>query len=119
MYETLLCTTFQLLWMLVATSFVGFLPDGAFKRWVNNWVTLTSFRILARSLSSVLTYHNVQWMPKTGGVCVANHTTPIDVVILSTMTTFALVSHMAIFFIVMWCMSVPRVVVFCFIWCLW
>ncbi|XP_052131471.1 glycerol-3-phosphate acyltransferase 3 isoform X1 [Frankliniella occidentalis] len=82
---------FGLLWTLVATFLVGFVPQSSFKRILNNWVMLTSFRILARSLSSVLTYHNVELMPKTGGVCVANHTTPIDVVILSTMTTFSLV----------------------------
>ncbi|KAJ1526293.1 hypothetical protein ONE63_009445 [Megalurothrips usitatus] len=87
---------FGLLWTLIATSLVGFVPNCALKRGLNNWVMLTSFRILARSLSSVLTYHNVHLMPKTGGVCVANHTSPIDVVVLSTMTTFSLVMWLTV-----------------------
>lgn len=51
-----------------------------------------TFRILARSLSGVLTFHNTEYRPTTGGVCVANHTTPIDVLILSTQSRFSLVS---------------------------
>ncbi|XP_034235519.1 glycerol-3-phosphate acyltransferase 3-like isoform X3 [Thrips palmi] len=87
---------FGLLWTLIGTGLVGLIPDCALKRILNNWVMLTCFRILARSLSSSLTYHNLELMPKSGGVCVANHTSPIDVVILGTMTTFALVMWLTI-----------------------
>lgn len=51
-----------------------------------------SFRIMVRSLSGVVIFHNKQYRPGKGGVCVANHTSPIDVIILSTDTNYSLVS---------------------------
>lgn len=72
---------------------MGFIPNSVFKRTLSDWVMLTSFRILARSLSSVVTCHNADLMPKRGGVCVSNHTSPLDVVILGAMTTYSLVSY--------------------------
>lgn len=48
---------------------------------------------MARSLTGIITIYNKQYRPKAGGVCVANHTTPYDVVILSTDNCYSLVSH--------------------------
>lgn len=79
--------------MIFSTFVVGFVPESRFKRWLNERAFIMTFRILARSLSVVLTFHNRQYQPKGGGVCVANHTTPIDVVILSTESSFSLVSE--------------------------
>lgn len=42
-------------------------------------------------MSSVITIHNDEYKPKSGGICVANHTSTFDVAILSTQTTFCLV----------------------------
>jgi glycerol-3-phosphate O-acyltransferase 3/4 len=81
----------QTVWIVMAMVLVGLLPDGCMKRWLHKNAYLVTFRILARSLSAIITVHNKQYMP-SGGVCVANHTSPIDVVMLSTENCFSLVS---------------------------
>ncbi|CAG2058125.1 unnamed protein product, partial [Timema podura] len=78
-------------WLVVAEAFVGLLPDCWLKRWLNYQAYVSSFRVLARAVTADITVHNKQYKPKLGGVCVANHTTPIDVVVLSTEHCFCLV----------------------------
>nr|CAD7588829.1 unnamed protein product [Timema genevievae] len=78
-------------WLVVAEAFVGLLPDCWLKRWLNYQAYVSSFRVLARAVTAEITVHNKQYKPKLGGVCVANHTTPIDVVVLSTEHCFCLV----------------------------
>nr|CAD7401704.1 unnamed protein product [Timema cristinae] len=78
-------------WLVVAEAFVGLLPDSWLKRWLNYQAYVSSFRVLARAVTADITVHNKQYKPKLGGVCVANHTTPIDVVVLSTEHCFGLV----------------------------
>lgn len=78
--------------MVFSTAVIGCIPDSGFKRWINGRAFVMTFRILARSLSLVITFHNTEFRPKRGGVCVANHTTPIDVMFLSTESCFSLVS---------------------------
>lgn len=48
---------------------------------------------MARCLSAVIRFHNKQYRPKNGGVCVANHTSPVDVLVLSTDNSYSLVSY--------------------------
>lgn len=50
-----------------------------------------TFRLIVCSLSAVINFHNIQYKPKATGFCVANHTSPLDVAILSTDCTFSLV----------------------------
>lgn len=76
---------------MTATFVIGFLPRGRFRALVYDHAYRASFRIMARSLSSIITIHNPQYKPKPGGLCTANHTTTFDVCILSTETTFSLV----------------------------
>ncbi|XP_001605445.1 glycerol-3-phosphate acyltransferase 3 isoform X1 [Nasonia vitripennis] len=76
--------------LIAATFCIGFLPNGWLKRWANDYATRTSFRLMSRSLSSLITIHNPEYKPKSG-ICVANHTSTIDACILSTETTFSLV----------------------------
>lgn len=83
----------QNVWMVVSTAIVGSLPEGVIKRWIVKQAYVTAFRIMARSLSAVIKIHNKEYRPKTGGVCVANHTSPVDVVILSTDNNYSLVSR--------------------------
>ena len=58
---------------------------------IYNWAAKTCFRILSRSFSGVIQFHNREFRPKSDGICVANHTTPIDVVVLSCDRSYALV----------------------------
>ncbi|XP_025986549.1 glycerol-3-phosphate acyltransferase 3 isoform X1 [Solenopsis invicta] len=81
------------LYLVVVTFFIGFLPNGRIKRWANHQGTVISFRIMSRALSAQITIHNPEYKPKKGGVCVSNHTTTFDVCILSTQTTFSLIGQ--------------------------
>ncbi|KAL7297948.1 hypothetical protein TKK_0008966 [Trichogramma kaykai] len=77
--------------ILLTTFSIGFLPSYKLKRWVNDITSRIFFRIMAAGLSAQIDIHNPEFKPKTGGICVANHTSTIDVCILSTDTTFSLV----------------------------
>ncbi|XP_018346457.1 PREDICTED: glycerol-3-phosphate acyltransferase 3 isoform X1 [Trachymyrmex septentrionalis] len=81
------------LYLVVVTFLIGFLPNGRIKRWANNQGSLIAFRIMSRSISSMITIHNPEYKPKNGGVCVSNHTSTLDVCILSTQTTFSLIGQ--------------------------
>ena len=80
----------QLLWMAVCMDFVGALPQCELKKWLHYQVYTSCFQILGGSLSAVITYHNAENKPKQG-ICVANHTSPIDVLILACDNAYALV----------------------------
>ena len=72
-------------------AFVGQLPDNAAKKYLHHLVFTSCFQILGGALSAVITYHNPENRPKQG-ICVANHTSPIDVLILACDNSYALVS---------------------------
>ncbi|XP_044761163.1 glycerol-3-phosphate acyltransferase 3 isoform X1 [Coccinella septempunctata] len=90
--RVLICC-FGILWMLISTYLLGKLPEGAVKRWVNKRVYIIAFRIFARSFIGYINIHNKQYRPANASVCVANHTTPMDVVILSTDNCFSLIGQ--------------------------
>ncbi|XP_060635281.2 glycerol-3-phosphate acyltransferase 3 [Anolis sagrei] len=79
--------------MIVGTTLVGQLPNGETKDWLSDLVHLTSSRILVRALSGNIYYHNKENKPQKGGICVANHTSPIDVVILTNDGCYAMVGQ--------------------------
>lgn len=70
---------------------VGQLQDSEFKSWLHDLVYKNCFQILSGAISAVITYHNPENKAK-GGICVANHTSPIDVLILACDNAYALVS---------------------------
>jgi len=78
-----------LMWMAVCMTFVAALPSGPYKRWLNHLVFTSCFQVLGGALSAVVTYHDTENRPK-GGICVANHTTPIDVLILACDNAYSL-----------------------------
>lgn len=79
--------------LVISTAVIGYIPEGKFKKLLYWHVCLTCFRILARSFSAIVTYHNKENKAKGGGICVANHTSPIDVVILACDNCYALVGQ--------------------------
>ncbi|TDH02445.1 hypothetical protein EPR50_G00173290 [Perca flavescens] len=85
--------TIGLSWLVIGTILVGFLPESSMKKWLSELVHLTCYRICARGLSATIVYHNRENRPQKGGICVANHTTPIDVVILSNDGCYAMVGQ--------------------------
>uniref|UniRef100_A0A672GX72 1-acylglycerol-3-phosphate O-acyltransferase 9, like n=1 Tax=Salarias fasciatus TaxID=181472 RepID=A0A672GX72_SALFA len=80
-------------WLVVGTSAVGLLPNWRIKPWLSEWVHVMCYRICARGLSATIRYHNRENIPKKGGICVANHTSPIDIVILCNDTCYAMVGQ--------------------------
>ncbi|XP_073716870.1 glycerol-3-phosphate acyltransferase 3-like [Misgurnus anguillicaudatus] len=80
-------------WLVISTTLVGFLPNGRVKGWLSELVHLMCYRICARALSATIHYHNKANKPKKGGICVANHTSPIDVVILANDGCYAMVGQ--------------------------
>uniref|UniRef100_A0A3Q4B9G3 Phospholipid/glycerol acyltransferase domain-containing protein n=1 Tax=Mola mola TaxID=94237 RepID=A0A3Q4B9G3_MOLML len=80
-------------WLVIGTVLVGFLPESSIKNWLSEVVHLTCYRICARGLSATIHYHNKSNKPKKGGICVANHTSPIDVVILANDGCYAMVGQ--------------------------
>ena len=96
-------------------AFIGQLPEGELKKWLHYQCFTSCFQvrnyshnseiidgsplkctlcclpqILGGAISAVITYHNPENMPKDG-ICVANHTSPIDVLILACDNAYALV----------------------------
>jgi len=50
-------------------------------------------RILSRVFSAIITFHNKEHRAKPGSICVANHTSPIDVIILSTDNVYSMIGQ--------------------------
>uniref|UniRef100_A0A8C8J127 Phospholipid/glycerol acyltransferase domain-containing protein n=2 Tax=Oncorhynchus TaxID=8016 RepID=A0A8C8J127_ONCTS len=77
--------------LVVLTTIVGFIPSGW--TYLSEKIHLMSYRICVRSLTAIITYHNSENKPKNGGICVANHTTPIDVIILANDGCYSMVGQ--------------------------
>uniref|UniRef100_A0A8C2GGK4 Glycerol-3-phosphate acyltransferase 3 n=2 Tax=Cyprinus carpio TaxID=7962 RepID=A0A8C2GGK4_CYPCA len=80
-------------WLVIGTTLVGLLPSSNVKNWLSDLVHITCYRICARALSATIRYHNKENRPKKGGICVANHTSPIDIVILANDGCYAMVGQ--------------------------
>lgn len=77
--------------MVCAFGLVGLLPSHRLKRTLNELVYKIGFRIMTRSISGTINFYNKEYRPRSGGFCVANHTTPLDIAILSNDCLFSLV----------------------------
>merc|ERR1719187_1794305 len=73
-------------------TFIGRLREGPLKQKLYYFAYTTCFQILGGSLSAVITYHQPQNKPKNG-ICVANHTSPIDVLILACDNAYDLIGQ--------------------------
>lgn len=80
-------------WLVVGLIIIGFLPESSLRSWLSELIHLTCYRICARALSATIRYHNKENRPQRGGICVANHTTPIDIVILANDGCYAMVGQ--------------------------
>nr|XP_020748559.1 glycerol-3-phosphate acyltransferase 3 isoform X6 [Odocoileus virginianus texanus] len=78
---------------VIGTTLVGQLPRSSLKNLLSEVVHLTCCRICVRALSGTIHYHNRQYRPQKGGICVANHTSPIDVLILTTDGCYTMVGQ--------------------------
>ncbi|XP_055917844.1 glycerol-3-phosphate acyltransferase 3 isoform X3 [Eupeodes corollae] len=80
------------IWLTVCTSVVGCLPEGDKKRAIVHDVLGHCFSLLSSAISAVVYYHNIENRPSSG-ICVANHTSPIDVLVLMCDTTYSLIGQ--------------------------
>lgn len=81
-----------IIWLIVSMAFVGCLPEPLRSKCY--WhVSLMSFRMLSCGITATLEFHNQQYRAKKGDICVANHTSPIDVVVLACDNCYALVGQ--------------------------
>ncbi|MCI4381191.1 hypothetical protein PGIGA_G00248730 [Pangasianodon gigas] len=79
--------------LVVLTTLVGVLPNGRMKNFLSEKVHLMCYRVCVRALTAIITYHHSENKPKNGGICVANHTSPIDVLILASDGCYAMVGQ--------------------------
>ncbi|CAH1784028.1 unnamed protein product [Owenia fusiformis] len=84
---------FGISYLIICMSLIGYLPNGRMKRTIVKLASLMCNRICTRCFSSVVRFHNPENKAKGGGICVANHTSPIDVIILSTDNCYAMVGQ--------------------------
>lgn len=79
--------------LFVGTAIIGRVKDENKKRKLNAWLSLACYRMMTRSFSSVIRFHNRENMAKGGGICVANHTSPIDIIVLGYDNCYAMVGQ--------------------------
>ena len=80
-------------WFVICTYLISCIPEGPLKRWIYYHASIFCFKILSRGFSGIINFHNIENKAKAGGICVANHTSPIDVVVLHCDNTYALVGQ--------------------------
>jgi len=80
------------IWLTMCTGLVGCLNEGPLKRSCYEKVSTWCFNFLSCALSAVIKFHNKENIPKCG-ICVANHTTPIDVMVLHCDNAYALIGQ--------------------------
>ncbi|KAH7728708.1 CRE-ACL-5 protein [Aphelenchoides avenae] len=78
--------------MFVCTTLIGCVPNERLRFFLNKRVMLMCWRVCARCFSAIITFHNRENRP-TRGIAVANHTSPIDVMILSNDNVYALIGQ--------------------------
>lgn len=83
----------SLVYIIVGTYVIGRIKDETRRARLNTWLMISFYRMLSRSFSSVITFHNIENKAKGGGICVANHTSPIDIIILGCDNCYAMVGQ--------------------------
>ncbi|XP_034472251.1 glycerol-3-phosphate acyltransferase 3 [Drosophila innubila] len=78
--RTLGCSSCLLLVTLV-TGLLGQLPEWSFKRRLVHMALRPCFRLTTWCIPVVRRIHNLQHLPRSG-ICVCNHTSPLDVLVL-------------------------------------
>ncbi|XP_041336192.1 glycerol-3-phosphate acyltransferase 3-like isoform X4 [Pyrgilauda ruficollis] len=63
------------------------------KGWLSNQVQMICATLGVRCLSGLVHFHNRENKPQEGGICVANHTSPLDVLILASDGCYSLVGQ--------------------------
>lgn len=75
-------------------AIVGLIPVQKWRSLLNDYASKFTFILISGSLSAEIEFHNPEFRPRNCGFCVANHTSPIDISILSTDCTYSLVRRL-------------------------
>ncbi|EDV56945.2 glycerol-3-phosphate acyltransferase 3 isoform X1 [Drosophila erecta] len=81
------------LFAVLSNSIVACLPFRFVRLSLASLSFKITFRLISSSMSSFIKFHNKQYKPTVSGFCVANHTSPLDVAILSTDCTYSLIGQ--------------------------
>uniref|UniRef100_A0A2K5EKV2 Phospholipid/glycerol acyltransferase domain-containing protein n=1 Tax=Aotus nancymaae TaxID=37293 RepID=A0A2K5EKV2_AOTNA len=81
--------------LVVGTTVVGCLSNGRFKEFMSKHVHLIFYQICVRALTAIITYHDRENRLRNGGIHVASHNSPIDVIILASNGYYAMVGQRA------------------------
>ncbi|XP_055703526.1 glycerol-3-phosphate acyltransferase 3-like isoform X1 [Phlebotomus papatasi] len=87
---------FGVAWAVISFAIIGCIPMRRLRRHLNDEAFKITFRLISNSISAVITFHNPEYRPRNCGFCVANHTSPIDISILSTDCTYSLVMWLVV-----------------------
>ncbi|CAB3400875.1 unnamed protein product [Caenorhabditis bovis] len=79
--------------LISSTALIGLVPVNSWKKVLNYKCMLICYRILSRSLTAVVYFHDDHYKANGQGICVANHTSPIDAMILSIDNVYALIGQ--------------------------
>jgi len=98
---------------ILGNCFIGMVipqPWKGVRRFVYRYLNMAAARILMRSFSAVIRFHNKENRAKGGGICVANHTSPIDTYLLGTDNCYALVGQLqgGLFGMVQWAFNLAQ-----------
>ncbi|XP_054613266.1 glycerol-3-phosphate acyltransferase 4-like isoform X2 [Dunckerocampus dactyliophorus] len=80
--------------LFLFTAMVACLPNRELRVYLTEKVHAMCYHFCARSITAIVTYHNRENKPRGGSICVANHTTPIDVIILANDGCYSLVGQL-------------------------
>uniref|UniRef100_A0A6G1S8F1 Glycerol-3-phosphate acyltransferase 3 n=1 Tax=Aceria tosichella TaxID=561515 RepID=A0A6G1S8F1_9ACAR len=79
-------------WLVLTMPIIGFLPKLVRDK-PHRLVSLMAFRMLSCGINSRLKFHNREYRAQGGSICVANHTSPLDVVLLASDNCYTLVGQ--------------------------
>jgi len=85
---------FSICWLIFATLILMIIPKSV--SWYDTayeWMMKLFFRLITHSFSAVINFHYPENKAKKGGICVANHTSPLDAVILSYDNCYSLIGQ--------------------------
>ncbi|VDD90216.1 unnamed protein product [Enterobius vermicularis] len=79
--------------LLIVTYLSEKCKNSRVKKWLSENAMPICMRIMCRTFSTIIRVHNSENRAEHGGICVANHTSPIDVMILSCDNNYAMVGQ--------------------------
>ncbi|CAI2356764.1 unnamed protein product [Caenorhabditis sp. 36 PRJEB53466] len=82
-----------LIFLVSSTALIGLVPVASWKKKLNHKCMLICYRILSRSITAVVYFHDEHYKAERQGICVANHTSPIDALVLSIDNVYALIGQ--------------------------